>query len=98
MLGGKRDFSLISKQLRSTPESRAQLDAILEEGEKEGSFGRSKELFDKYLSQYEEAEKAAKSSQDGGQAMNPLAALDIKGIINAISSLTSAVNSAAKTP
>ncbi len=98
MLGGKRDFSLLSKQLRSTPETRAQLDAILEEGEKEGSFGRSKELFDKYLSQYEEAEKAAKSSQDGGQATNPLAALDIKGVINAISSLTSAVNSAAKTP
>ncbi|RTL07828.1 hypothetical protein EKK58_01385 [Candidatus Dependentiae bacterium] len=100
LLEGRGDFSVLSEKLQKNPELRKRLDDILGEGEPvsgEGA-GKSKQLFDRYLSQYEEAKKNIEASSEGGKSTNPLAGLDIKGVINAISSLTSAVNSAAKTP
>ena len=100
LLGGHGDIGMLSKKLDESPQLRRRLDDILGEGEPtsgEGK-GRSKQLFDRYLSQYEEARKGIEASSDGKGSVNPLAALNIKGIIDAISSLTSAVNSAAKNP
>jgi hypothetical protein len=99
LLDGHGDFSLLLKKLEQTPELRKQLDDILSEGEPasgEGS-GRSRQLFERYLSQYEEARKRMETSSEG-KSGGPLAGLDIKGVISAITALTSAVNSAAKTP
>ena len=68
------------------------------EGASEAEGSRNKELFDKYFSQYEESKRMIDAGQTEGKSANPLAALDIKGIIAAITALTSAFNSAVKNP
>lgn len=94
LLGGHGDLSMLS----DSPQARKQLEDILSEGETGDNVGKSKQLFDRYLSQYEDSKKGIEAAGEGKGGSNPLAALDIKGIISAITSLTSAVNSAAKTP
>lgn len=100
ILGGHGDFSLLLKKREESPQVRRQIDDILAEGEPESGpgAGASKQLFDRYFSQYEETAKNMRAADGKSASANPLAGLDIKGIISAISSLTSAVNSAAKNP
>jgi hypothetical protein len=100
LMGGRGDLSVLSEGFKKSPEMRRQLEALLsEDGSADGNNGgRNQALFDRYLGQFEEAKKGLDSSQADGRPVNPLAMLDIKGIITAISNLTSAVTSASKNP
>ena len=98
LMGGQGNFSVFAEELKKNPELARRKDAILMEGASEAEGSRNKELFDKYFSQYEESKRMIDAGQTEGKSANPLAALDIKGIIAAITALTSAFNSAVKNP
>lgn len=96
LMGGQADFSVFSEELKKNPELARRKDAILMEGARGDEGQRGKELFDRYLGQFEESKKAIEAGQTEGRPTNPLAALDIKGVISAITALTSAFNAAVK--
>ncbi len=95
VLGGRQDFSVYSELSGKSPEIASRVAEILMEGE---TSGGGQKIFDRYLGQYEESRKSIDAGGTATVSSNPLASLDIKGIISAITSLTSAVTSAAKNP